>query len=134
MSENGKAARAASFINSIGINVHMEYTNGAYANVTNVISDLAYLGITNIRDQLPQAGSSSIPIQNEATALNTMAADGIKFDLGIYTTDVQADIASLNAMETADPGSIIAVEGPNEVNNFPVSYNGATGVAAGTPQ
>jgi hypothetical protein len=123
------ALSANSFVNSIGINVHMEYTDGAYANETNVATDLAYLGIKYIRDGLP-TNTSSIPTQNQITSLNALAKLGIKFDLLTSDTNVQADIAAANAMEVSSPGAIFALEGPNEINNFPVTYNGLTGQAA----
>ena len=131
MSNTPTAARAENFISSIGINVHMNYTDGAYANVANVVNDLAYLGITNVRDGLA-TNTALIPIQNQLSAFKTMASDGIKFDLGMTSTNVQVDIAALNAMEKADPGSILATEGPNEINNWPITYNGLTGLAAAT--
>jgi hypothetical protein len=123
------ALSANSFVNSIGINVHMEYTDGAYVSETNVANDLAYLGIKYIRDGLP-TNTSSIPTQNQITSLNELAKLGIKFDLGTSNTNVQADIAAANAMEISSPGAIVALEGPNEINNWPVTYNGLTGEAA----
>jgi len=123
------ALSVSSFINSIGINVHMEYTDGAYASESNVASDLAYLGIKYIRDGLP-TNTSSIPTQNQITSLNELAALGIKFDLVTNNTNVQADLAAANALELSSPGAIFALEGPNEINNDPVTYNGLTGQPA----
>jgi len=127
-SNSDQALSALGFTNSLGINVHMEYTDGAYASEANVASDLAYLGITNIRDGVPTG--TSIPTLNQITALNQLAAAGIKFDLGVSNTNVATQMAALNALEATSPGSIIAVEGPNEINNWPVTYNGLTGQAA----
>jgi hypothetical protein len=124
-----QALSASSFLSSIGINVHMDYTDGAYASEPNVAADLAYLGIASVRDGLP-TDTASIPVQNQITALNELAADGIKFDLVVTNTNVQTQIDAANALEASSPGSIIALEGPNEINNWPVTYDGLTGQAA----
>lgn len=42
--------RAEDFLNTLGVNTHIPYTDGGYANINNVASDLAYLGIDNVRD------------------------------------------------------------------------------------
>lgn len=129
MASQETALSASGFINSIGINVHMDYTDGAYASEPNVASDLAYLGIKYIRDGL-STDTASIPVQNQITALNELAAQGIKFDLGIVTANVQSEIAAANALEVSSPGAIFALEGPNEINNWPITYDGLTGQAA----
>jgi hypothetical protein len=41
---------------------------------------------------------------------------------------ISSSIALLNSFAKAHPGAITSIEGPNEVNNWPVSYNGLTGV------
>ena len=47
---NASPVRTADFINSLGVNVHVEYTDGKYADATTTIADLAYLGIDHVRD------------------------------------------------------------------------------------
>lgn len=124
------AVSAYDFLSSIAINTHMSYTDGAYANVANVASDLAYLGITTVRDAVPTP-DGGIPAVNQIAALETLAADGIKFDLLVSPgLTIAQTMQEITAFEQAAPGSIIAVEGPNEINNNPVSYDGLTGQAA----
>jgi glycosyltransferase involved in cell wall biosynthesis len=132
----GSAMRAASFANSIGINVHMEYTDGAYANTGNVAQDLAYLGITNIRDMIPNVPAGGIPAANEVTSLEALAAGGVKMDLFVGATEsnIPADIAIVNNLDAATPGAVEAIEGLNEINNNPPSYDGLTGQAAATAE
>jgi glycosyltransferase involved in cell wall biosynthesis len=132
----GQAVRAQSFINSIGINVHMEYTDGAYASESNVAQDLAYLGITNIRDMIPDVPAGGIPAADEVSALEALAANGVKMDLlvGATESDIPADIAIVNSLDAATPGSIEAIEGLNEINNNPPSYDGLSGQAAATAE
>jgi hypothetical protein len=126
-----KAIRTNKFVNSIGVNTHMSYTDGAYANVANVEADLAYLGITHIRDGVPNA-NGGVPSANQVTALETLAAAGIKFDL-VTSPDVISitqTMQEIEALDAATPGCVIAVEGANEINNQPVTYDGLTGQAA----
>jgi len=130
------AVRAADFIHAIGINVHMEYTDGAYASLSDVTMDLAYLGVDNIRDMIPNLSAGGIPAQSELSALESLAAGRVKLDLftGQTETDIATDISVLNTLAAAEPGAIAAVEGPNEINNFPVSYDGLTGQGAATAE
>jgi hypothetical protein len=123
--------RTENFLNSIGINTHMAYTDGAYANVGNVQADLAYLGITTIRDSVPIPNGGT-PSANQVTALETLAKAGIHFDLLTYPNSMTIKQAGkqIIALDNATPGAVIAVEGPNEINNFPIKYEGLTGQAA----
>jgi len=121
---------AYGFTASIAINTHLSYTDGAYANVANVAADLAYLGITTIRDAVPNP-AGGIPAANQIAAFGTLAADGIKFDLLISPNlSIAQTIQQIEMVAQDDPGSIIAIEGPNEINNNPVSYAGLSGQAA----
>jgi hypothetical protein len=115
------ANRAGAFLNTIGVNTHVNYNDGKYANVQTVISDLKYLGITQVRDATPDPSNSQEPY--DVAALNAMMGAGIKLDLltgGVISTQ----IAVINQLEKAHPGGIAALEGPNEINNQPFDYNG----------
>jgi hypothetical protein len=127
---NNLAIRASNFINSIGINTHLNYTDGAYANTANVEADLAYLGITTVRDAVPNP-AGGIPYYNQTTAIETLAATGIKFDFVSQpgTVSIATTVQELEAFNAAFPGSAIAIEGANEINNWPVTYAGQTGQA-----
>jgi len=117
--------RAAQFLGSIGVNVHVEYTDGAYANASNVIADLAYLGINQVRD------ANLNPANQGQSAYGALAAAGITFDLIVGGGRPLAEsMASIDAFVQAHPGAVEAVEGPNEVNNWPITYNGLSGVPA----
>ncbi|HVW74346.1 MAG TPA: hypothetical protein VHC39_11950 [Rhizomicrobium sp.] len=118
------AIRTSDFINSIGVNTHLRYTDSTYANIPNVIADLKYLGIDNIRDNAMNTGFN-IQIM---TGLNMVANAGIKMDL-FDQGDLPDTMTALDKFAQAHPGTIRSIEGPNEVNNFPVSYNGLTGTA-----
>jgi hypothetical protein len=121
------AIRDESFLDSFGVNIHLQsgVDGNAYSNVTNVLNDLAYLGITNVRDAIYPVGAGQATFDAAYTAL---AQAGIKFDLcvGSSNSDLTAAMAGINAFAKADPGAIKAVEGPNEINYFPFTYNGQT--------
>lgn len=127
------ALRAADFDASIGINTHMNYTDGAYANVSNVQADLAYLGISLIRDGMPNP-SGGIPYYNQVSAFETLAKAGIRFDLvtGPGGNAIASAEQQIQTQDNATANAVYAVEGPNEINNWPVTYNGLTGIAAAT--
>ena len=128
------ALSAASFDQSIGVNVHMAYTSTAYGNVAAVISDLAYIGVNQVRDGF--FNSPAFLPDYEA-----LAAAGIKFDflLPVYwasdtnpypgIVNVPQFISMLDSFVTAYPGSVLAIEGPNEVNFQPAEYNGGSSYA-----
>ncbi len=119
------AIRAASFVSSIGVNTHIDYTDGKYANVKNVIADLKYLGVTEVRD-----ASLNPAFQGQAD-YGIAAAAGIKFDFIVQGgRSISDTLSQLNTFVTAHPGSIAAIEGPNEINNAPFTYAGLSGAAA----
>jgi Ca2+-binding RTX toxin-like protein len=112
------AATAVDFVDSIGVNTHVAYIGSPYSNVSVVENALNYLGVKYVRDLNP---SSYVLSDYE-----TLAADGIQFDLIISNTgtvDLPTDIAQLATFEAADPGSIVSIEGPNELN---AAYNDVT--------
>ncbi len=117
------ATSASGFIGTLGVNVHMTYTNTPYANVSQVASELSYLGLSNIRENV--SGTTQ-----EYNALSTLMSDGIKVDLLASNTNLSGFMSFANQLAAAHPGGIIAVEGLNEVNGWTPSYNGLSGYAA----
>jgi hypothetical protein len=117
----------SAFINSIGVNTHIFYGGDEYASASADLTDLRYLGTTNARD-------SYDPTQ--ASIYSTLGQAGIKFDFVMYAggsvtiSDIQTELSQLDQLESAAPGSVAAVEGPNEVNNWPITYNGQTSLGS----
>jgi len=119
------ALSASSFVASIGVNASIDYTDGKYANIQNVLADLKYIGVSLIRTAAYFTG-----MQGQA-AYNLAASDGIRFDMLLYTTDTPStSVAQMAAFAAAHPGALVSIEGPNEINNFGASYDGLTGAAA----
>jgi hypothetical protein len=122
----------ADFNNSLGVNVHMEYTDGAYANTAEALKDLDYLGVHQLRDGTPDP-SGGIPFHNQLDAINKLAGAGNRFDFIVSMfQSIEVALSQIAAIETAHPGAVVAIEGPNEINNLPfkVKYAGLTGDAA----
>jgi hypothetical protein len=117
-SETGvQAASLGKFVRSIGVNTHIGqgYSASAY------IPQIQYLGIKSIRDN---------PSGNMSGHLSVAQQTGAKFVLGHTTGDLTF---VLNANKTlANAGALIAIEGPNEPNNWAITYQGQTGGQTGS--
>src|SRR3954468_13523022 len=115
--ESASSLSASSFLQSLGVNVHMGYGNTVYwTNEHLVESSLDYLGIKHVRD--------NVPVPWTKANVEKLADHGIKFDLYTPTingaVDVAANIAMIDALAAAHPGMITSIEGPNEILLRPV--------------
>ena len=100
-------APADSFVDMLGVNVHLHYTNSPYAtNYPGIKSLLLGLGARHIRD-----GLLNTPWQPFYDRLNDLGASGIK---SMLTTDRSQTAAELLAVPKRVTRSIEALEGPNE--------------------
>ena len=106
---------ADEFLSSLGVNTHVDQgvSGGSY------IAPLRYLGVRNIRDG--GRNSSQIQLINRQT--------GVRLDL-VGEGDLEGTISTGKAL--AASGALMAFEGPNEPNNFPITYNGQSGGGAGS--
>lgn len=115
---------AASFVGSLGINTHINYARTPYSDVGAVGDDLAYLGITHVRDA-PPVGNGSI-----VALYASLVARGISFDfVGVRISDFHPTLG-LDNFIAHFPHGVASIEGPNEVLNWPVTYNRLTGLSA----
>lgn len=119
----------AAFRQTEGVNTHLSYNDGAYANVAKVVESLKYLGIDHVRDGVTSTW--------QFDAYKAVARAGMKFvaivvgggDLsyaenGPKSPSLSQRVTYVDDLAQTAPGSVVAVEGPNEINNFPVVYNG----------
>jgi hypothetical protein len=106
---------AEEFLNSLGINTHIDQgiSGGSY------VEPLRYLGVRNIRD-----GGRNL-LQTKLVNRET----GVRLDL-MVGGDLDTAISTGRAL--AASGALMAFEGPNEPNNFPIVYNGEKGGGAGS--
>ena len=118
---------ASGFVGTIGVATHIAYTDGEYSDPKLIISDLGYLGIDNVRDGISNGANGSAGIASYIA----VAQSGVKFTFlsgagGAQTTQtLAASIGLVDQVAKAVPGSVVAVEGLNEINNQPITWNGA---------
>ncbi len=107
------AVSSDKFLSSLGVNTHVDqgYDPNSY------VAPLRYLGVRNIRDS-----GRNVP---GLLLLHQQA--GIFVDL--LGADVIDTVAAAKMLARAD--ALLSIEGPNEPNNFPVTYNGLIGGSAG---
>lgn len=116
---------AESFVDGIGVVVHLVYADSGYANWPQVLQALRYLGVTRLREVAPLPGNARIEHVHAA------ADAGYRFSfLVLGQVPLDDSVAALAAFSRRHPGAVAAIEGPNEVNNFPFPYRNLTGDAA----
>jgi hypothetical protein len=100
------------FLSSLGVNTHIDQGYDPFAYV----EPIRYLGIRNIRDSY----------RHLVDHLMLHERTGVMVDL------LGADTGSLltAGRVLARAGALLAIEGPNEPNNFPIIYNGRAGGGA----
>ncbi|MCA1415542.1 RHS repeat protein, partial [Bradyrhizobium sp. NBAIM20] len=121
---------ASSFINSIGVNTHAGFGWTGYNNLALMADSLEYIGVTHLRDAMGTNPAAQPVVEG-------LAAAGYKFDFLVSsalpqsgTVGLQNYIASLQKFATSYSGSITAIEGLNEANHQPFSYNGSSSLSA----
>jgi hypothetical protein len=109
------AVAADDFLSSLSVNTHIDQgVSGA-----SYVEPLRYLGIRNIRDGARNFGQ--VLLLHQQT--------GVRLDL-IGAGDLRAVISTGKTLAKA--GALLSFEGPNEPNNFPITYNGQTGGGNGS--
>lgn len=130
--DGGKASVAQTiggqaFVDKIGVNTHIPYTDGGYADVPKVLESLQYLGVSHLRDAVPDP---SLP-GGGGSNFGAFAKSGFRFDFVVASNlPLTKTLSLLEDFARVHPRAIASVEGPNEVNNWPVTYNGQTGPEA----
>lgn len=107
-----QARGAQSFIDSIGVNVHLSYHDGPYGNFPAIESLLKNLGVHHVRDGV---ASGQTDVCREDRALN---ADGMRFD---YITPSNPTPQILTDWANCVGPAIEAFEGLNE---YDISHPG----------
>ena len=132
----GPVLRSAQFVAAEGVNTHIGYTDGGYADAAGIVRMLAFVGIDRVRDAVNVPGVNGSP---PLKVYWEVARAGIKFDFivgggsfgrnsGSWTSPSLEDrLANIRWMARAELGSVIAIEGPNEINNEPIVYEGIGG-------
>lgn len=113
------------FLATMGVNTHFNFgmadKSNAYANVAAIEAHLTYLGIKNCRDTMALIGG-----QHPAAVMQAVnKVTGAKFCVIVWGDTAQ----EINDIK-ANTGILAAIEGPNEIDNWPVNYGGLTGQPA----
>jgi hypothetical protein len=106
------AVRAADFLDSIGVCAHV--AQGVDAP-TQSATAIAYAGIRNLRDD----GNPSVV----GDWITMHQSSGVRMCV-LSNQNVASTVGMAKQLNAA--GALLAVEGPNEPNNFPVTYDGQT--------
>jgi hypothetical protein len=113
------AVAANGFLNSLGINIHMSQgvLEASYEPLFN------YTGIRNARDLGASGHAAAYVTLHDNT--------GVLFDIFADNSGNVGDLLS-TGKSLANAGGLLAFEGANEPNNFPITYDGQKGGATGT--
>jgi len=102
------------FISSFGVNTHL--SQGWSLNTT--ITEAVWVGASTIREGI---------LENLISSYKSVADAGLKLNLLPITSNNLNISDNIRILETAaqnSPGAITSIEGFNEVNNQPFTYNG----------
>ncbi len=110
------AISTTAFIDSLGVNTHLDFGSYGYQNVATVENAIRYLGLNNLRDSPGSSGDLTLWKQ-------VAQATGAKFDAFIGETSPSGMSTQLGWMsEIAKQGILNYVEGGNEEDDaFPAS-------------
>ena len=111
------AIPANNFLNSIGVNSSI---NSRGESITQTLVCAEYLGFRWIRSGIPD-GTNLRPIHFKWLLQRNVR---VSASIGNGTTMTDIDNFVTGAKTLAGLGSLIALEGPNEPNNWMVTYNG----------
>jgi hypothetical protein len=116
---------AGEALQSLGIVTHLDYRRTPYEDLARVQAALRYIGIDRLRDMTPLANPKPYEL---------LAAEGFHFNFVIRSEaagELPATIRSLESFAQRFKGSIVSVEGLNEIKIWPANYHGLGGFAAG---
>jgi hypothetical protein len=115
-----QAQSANAFVDSIGVNTHVNYTDTAYGQYETLLKpSLTYLGVRHIRDGIDDDGPNSLVLKR----YRDLHSNGIQLTAAVpYETKSMPDLI---AMIKTQHDVLEAVEGPNETDIFEqFSYKG----------
>lgn len=109
------AIRVNDFLNSLGVNTKILQGQ----DPVKLVPVLKYLGVRIVRD-------AHIPDMTKFITLHQQT--GVMFDVlsGSGPTDITIPDTIASAKQLASAGALLAIEGPNDPNNFGLTYQGKT--------
>jgi serralysin len=123
------AITASSFVNSLGINTHIDFDAYGYQNLATVEAAINYLGVKNIRDSASNGSDASAWLQ-------VADATGAKFDDYIGQTSPSGMSTELGYVaQLASEGILNDIEGGNEEDDaYPEALGNNQWIAASFQQ
>lgn len=118
-----QAQAAGEVVDSIGVNTHLYYYDTSYTDFARVTAALDYLGVHHVRDALVGVDSGNL------ARVDALGAKGIHFDF-LLSGDPRNPYDLQKQAIAARAGIVDSVEGPNETDAAPLTFNGSTGIAA----
>lgn len=128
---NTSISRTTDFLNTLGVQTHIAYLDGGYAQIGTIAAELKRLGIRHIRDGISDGPNGAAPLSSYIA----LARQGFTFTIlapdasVVDTASLNARLALIQRLVEAVPGSVTAIEGANEINNWPVTFNGVGGLS-----
>jgi len=113
------ATPANNFLNSIGVNIHDDQIQ----DDSSYTAPFQYSAIRNARAGLRRS-AGQVTLHNATKVAGVYP--GVMFNILFYGgTDIPTDISDAKTDQAA--GALLSIEGPNEPNNQPFTYDGALG-------
>ena len=119
------ARDAADVLQSLGVVTHLDHRRTPYEDLSRVQAALRYVGIDRLRDMTPHANPK--PYEQ-------LAAQGFRFNFVIRSEaaeELPATVRMLESFAQRHRGSVVSVEGLNEIKFWPANYHGLGGFASG---
>ena len=119
------AISTRSFVNTLGVNTHIDFAAYGYQNLTIVENAIKYLGLTNLRDSAQTAWDAT-------SWLQVSQATGAKFDDYIAETSPAGMTTDLGFVtKLAQEGILNYLEGGNEEDDaYPASLGNTLAITA----
>lgn len=114
--------KAKDFINSIGVAVHLQYSDGAYAWHDENIAKLKWLGVTHLRDLAPKSIANRPPYSKYTAAGFDFSMICMPQDAAITDATKAGEVFDRILKYFPDAKGIVNLEGPNEPNNGPITF------------
>jgi len=117
--------RAADFAAGLGVNAPLANLNSA-SRAGQAVAAMDYLGFGLVRAPLTAS------LLQPGSVADRLAAAGVRFDVLLGGFRPLGDsLGTAASFAAAHPGSVTAIEGPNEINNWPITFASQSGTAAG---
>ena len=123
------AVPANDFLNSLGVNTHVDLAHAGNGHAESVYEPMfEYTGIRLDRDNADYSTTAAALVTMHNNTVQTGAGlpqipNGVMMDIGSFNITAQ----KTSATTLAAAGALLSLEGPNEPNNFMLTYNGIKG-------